>query len=317
MIRKAITGQDHMFEWNAPAPISGTPSITFKVASDITSNLNQSRANISVTAIGNDRRTLTIASSDSLERDQAFAFLRTDGDAWYSIKIVRIVGTTAILADPLPREIDLSTNATIEFAMWYVTALAANVTALSGTFQYLISYTSDLGQNNLSNLDKGVIKVTPRPFNTGLDHDAFVNRFAPLADMVPRRQADFSPQIKASLDELSLMLRDRLGSSNVTEDEIFNAEAFELCHAYCTAARIYEMNLQLDAADAMRARCTELMDLALRSVDLDLDGDGVIDEGEIDLEKNGGKSTDFRASWRTYNKTEYDQSFTPTRSMRH
>jgi hypothetical protein len=317
MIRKAITGQDHMFEWNAPSPISGTPSITFKVSSDITSNLSQSRANISVSAIGNDRRTLTIASSDSLERDQVFAFLRTDGDAWYSIKIVRIVGTTAILADPLPREIDLSTSATIEFAMWYVTASSSNVTATSGTFQYLISYTSDLGQNNLSNLDKGVIKVTPRPFDTGLDHDSFVNRFAPLADMVPRRQSDFRPQIKASLDELSLMLRDRLGSSNVTEDEIFNAEAFELCHAYCTAARIYEMNLQLDAAEAMRARCIELMDLALRSVDLDLDGDGVIDEGELDLEKNGGKSTDFRASWRTYNKTEYDQSFTPSRSMRH
>jgi len=317
MIRKAITGQDHMFEWNAPSPISGTPSITFKVSSDVTSNLSQSRANISVSAIGNDRRTLTIASSDSLERDQVFAFLRTDGDAWYSIKIVRIVGTTAILADPLPREIDLSTSATIEFAMWYVTASSSNVTATSGTFQYLISYTSDLGQNNLSNLDKGVIKVTPRPFDTGLDHDSFVNRFAPLADMVPRRQSDFRPQIKASLDELSLMLRDRLGSSNVTEDEIFNAEAFELCHAYCTAARIYEMNLQLDAAEAMRARCIELMDLALRSVDLDLDGDGVIDEGELDLEKNGGKSTDFRASWRTYNKTEYDQSFTPSRSMRH
>jgi len=125
MIRKAITGQDHMFEWNAPSPISGTPSITFKVSSDITSNLSQSRANISVSAIGNDRRTLTIASSDSLERDQVFAFLRTDGDAWYSIKIVRIVGTTAILADPLPREIDLSTSATIEFAMWYVTASSA------------------------------------------------------------------------------------------------------------------------------------------------------------------------------------------------
>ena len=30
MIRKAITGQDHMFEWNAPSPINGTPSITFK-----------------------------------------------------------------------------------------------------------------------------------------------------------------------------------------------------------------------------------------------------------------------------------------------
>jgi len=303
MIRKLTTGQDHSFEWNSPTPLSATPSITFKVSSDITTNLTHSRADISVTAIANDRRTLTIATSDSLERDQVFAFLKTNGDTWYSIKIVRIVGTTA--------------SATIEFAMWYVTASSTNVTATSGTFQYLISYSSDRGQNNVSKLDKGVIKVTPRPFNTSLDHDSFVNRFAPLADMIPRRQSDFAPQIKASLDELSLMLRDRLSSSNVTEDEIFNAEAFELCHAYCTAARIYEMNLQLDVADVMRTRCLELMDLALRSVDLDLDGDGVIDSGEIDLEKQGGKSTDFRASWKSYNKTQHDKDFAPSRSMRH
>lgn len=317
MIRKLTTGQDHSFEWNSPTPLSATPSITFKVSSDITTNLTHSRTDISVTAIANDRRTLTIATSDSLERDQVFAFLKTNGDTWYSIKIVRIVATTAILAEPLPREIDLTTSATIEFAMWYITASSANVTATSGTFQYLVSYSSDLGQNNVSKLDKGVIKVTPRPFDTSLDHDSFVNRFAPLADMIPRRQSDFAPQIRASLDELSLMLRDRLSSSNVTEDEIFNAEAFELCHAYCTAARIYEMNLQLDVADAMRARCLELMDLALRSVDLDLDGDGVIDSGEIDLEKQGGKSTDFRASWSSYNKTQHDKDFTPSRSMRH
>jgi hypothetical protein len=262
--------------------------------------MNQSRADISVTAIGNDRRTLTIASSDALQRDQALAFLKTNGDAWYSIKIVRIVGTTAILAEPLPREIDLSTSASIEFAMWYYTAQSSDVTSTSGTFQYLISYTVDLGQNNLSKLDKGVIKG-----------------FASLADMVPRRQADFLPQIKASLDELSLMLRERLHASDVTEDEIFNAESFQLCHAYCTAARIYEMNLQLDASEAMRNRCMELLDMALKSVDLDLDGDGVIDDGELDLEKSGGKSTDFRASWKSYTKTEYDKDFTPKRAMRH
>lgn len=210
MIRKAVTGENHLFEWNAPKPISGTPSITFKASSTVTSNMNQSRADISVTSIGNDRRTLTIASSDALQRDQALAFLKTNGDAWYSIKIVRIVGTTAILAEPLPREIDLSTSASIEFALWSYTAQSSDVTSTSGTFQYLISYTVDLGQNTLSKLDKGVIKVTPRPFDTGLNHDSLVDRFASLADMVPRRQADFLPQIKASLDELSLMLRERL-----------------------------------------------------------------------------------------------------------
>lgn len=77
------------------------------------------------------------------------------------------------------------------------------------------------------------------------------------------------------------------------------------------------MNLQLDAASAMKDRCMELLDVALRSIDLDLDGDGVIDDGEVDLEKTGGKSTDFRASWRAYTKTEYDKQFTPKRAMRH
>jgi hypothetical protein len=317
MIRKAITSKDYLFEWNAPKPISGNPSITFKASSTVTSVMSHSRSDISVSAIANDRRTLTIASSDSLQRDQALAFLKTDGDTWYSVKVIRIVGTTAILAEPLSREIDLTTSASIEFAMWYYTALSANVTSTSGTFQYIIDYTADLGQNNISKLDKGIIKVTPRPFDTGLDHDSFVSRFAPLADMIPRRQSDFAPQIKAALDEISLILRDKLSPSEVTEDEIFNAESFQLSHAYCTAARIYEMNLQLDATDAMRSRCIELLDLALRSIDLDLDGDGIIDTGEIDLEKTGGKSTDFRASWKSYTKTGQGKDFNPTRSMGH
>jgi hypothetical protein len=314
---KAITGIDYLFEWNAPAPVIGTPTITFKVSSDVTLNMTHSRVNISVTAIGNDRRTLTIASSVSLESDQVSAFLKTDGDTFYNVKIIRIVGTSAILADPLPREIDLSTPANLEFALWYVTASAANVTSTSGTYQYLISYVEDRGQNNLSKLDKGIIKVTPRPFDTGLNHDMFVNQFANFADMIPRRQSDFKPQIKASLNELALMLREELSASNVTEDEIFNPESFRLCHIYCTAARIYEMNLQFDSAEIMRNRCIELMKLALSSIDLDLDGDGIIDDGEIDLSKSGGSASDFRASFASRTITDYEKTFKPARGMRH
>ena len=316
-MRKAITNKDYMFEWNSPYPLSANPSITFNTSSTVTSNLTQSRNDISVTAIGNDRRTLTIADSSALEKDQVRAFLKTAGDTYYSVKIVRIVGTTAILADPLPREIDLSTSANLEFAMWYYNASSANVTSTSGTFSYEINYIADLGQQLQNKFEKGVLKVTPTPFDTSLDHDELVNRFASLADLVPRRQSDFKPQIKASLDELSLMLRDRLKSSNVTEDEIFNASDFLLCHCYCTASRIYEMNLQLDIAEAMRNRCLELLDLALRSVDLDINGNGLIDNGEVDLEKAGGKRTDFRASWKGYQASDYEKTFQPTRAMRH
>ena len=316
-MRKAITSKDYLFEWNSPTPVSGTPTITIKASSTVTSNLNQSRADISVTAIANDRRTLTIASSTSLEKDQVRAFFKTDGDTYYSVKVVRIVGTSAILADPLPREVDLSSPASLEFALWYYTASSLDVTSTSGTFQYEINFVSDLGQQTQNKIEKGVIKVTPRPFDTGLDHDELVNRFATLADLVPRRQSDFTPQIEASLEELSLMLRNRLSASSITEDEIFNASDFLLCHCYCAAAQIYEMNLQLDIAESMRNRCLELLDLALRSVDIDLNGDGVIDDGEIDVEKAGGKRTDFRASWKSYTPSDYEKTFQPSRAMRH
>ena len=317
MIRKAITGTDYLFQWNAPAPIVGTPSITFKLSSDVTSNLSHSRNDISVTAIAADRRTLTIASSDSLENDQVKAFLKTAGDTFYHVTIKRIVGTTAILSEALPNEINLTTPANLEFALWSVTASSSNVTSESGTYAYNISYVVDDGQNNLSKLDKGALKVTPRPFDTKLTHNILVNQFAALANIVPRRQSDFDPQIKASLDEMSLMLRDELSASDITEDEIFNPESFQLSHAYCAAARIYEMNGQFDAAEVMRTRCKELFDLALSSLDLDLDGDGVIDDGEINISKSGGSARDFRASFAGRTISNYEKTFTIKRGMRH
>ena len=84
-------------------------------------NFSQSRADATVSAIANDRRTLTVDNqATGLQRDQMKAFLITNGDTYYSVNVVRVVGTTAILAEPLPREIDLSTSASLEFALWSV-----------------------------------------------------------------------------------------------------------------------------------------------------------------------------------------------------
>ena len=106
-------------------------------------------------------------------------------------------------------------------------------------------------------------------------------------------------------------------ADGVTEDEVFNQQSFRSAHAYCAAASVYEMQMQFDAATQMRERCKELLDVALRSITLDLDGDGVVDEGEENLRRSGGSSTDFRASWRSYNKSESDSFFTPVRGMKH
>jgi len=280
--------------------------------------MTQSRADVTVTGIATDRRTLTLsASADSLNRDQAKGYLVTNGDTWFSVTISRVVDTTAILAEPLPREINLDTSATLVFSMYYATVTSAAVTGVSGYYSYSVAYSADQGSQNHSKVEKGTLKATPKPFDTGLDHDELVETFANLADMIPRRQSDFSAQIKASLDEIALVIRNHLSADDLTEDEVFNAESFKLAHAYCTAARVYELALQLDIAAAMRARCEELLERALESVTLDIDGDGVIDEGEENIKKKGGSASDFRASWRWYSKSANDSFFTPKRGMRH
>lgn len=315
-MKKAILNKTYLFEWNAPTPISGTPVLTLD---SVDYNFSQTRSSAAVSAIGNDRRTLTIANqATGLQRDQIKGFLITNGDTYYSVNINRVVGTSAILAEPLPREIDLTTSASLEFALWTTSiASTADVLTTANTYPYVINYTGDIGANTHSKQEKGLFKSTARPFSTGLSHDDLVQIFAPLADMVPRRQSDFSNQIEAAQEELILQIRDVVLSQDATEDEVFNPEQFRLAHAYCTAALIYEQNLQMDVAEQMRNRCSELMEIALRSLALDLDGDGVIDSGELDLRESGGKTTDFRASWKNYQRSSNDSFFTATRGMRH
>ena len=315
---KAITGTDYLFEFVASQPINGTPSITIQTSTPSTLALTQSRANATVSAIANDRRTLTVDSqATGLQADQVNAFLITNADTIYPVAVVRIVGTTAILSEPLPREIDLSTSAVLEFALWSVVLPGASVTSASGTYSYSISHVVDGGQYTQSRLSSGVIKVTPRPFDTGLTHEVLVNTLPLLADLVPRRQSSFNPQIKAGLDEMSTKIRMHLSADSLTEDEVFNAYDFQLSHLYCVAAIIMESNLKLDIANAYRQRCADLLQIALDLVAIDKDGDGVVDDGEVDQNYGSGGASDFRASFKGYVKPDSDKTFTPTRSMRH
>ena len=316
---KVARDDDYLYEWTAPRPTTGAVTLqVFGASAAISVALTQSRTNSSITAIASDRRTLTLqVAADPLQADQQRAFIITSGDTYFSVTLSRIVGTTAILAEPLPREIDLTTAATLHVPMYYTTLTAAQLTDTDGYYSYSVSYTADLGDQNREQTEKGVIKVTLRPFDTGLDHATLVRTFAQLADMVPRRQSDFAPQIAAALDEIAMHIRSHLLADNLTEDEVFNATSFQLAHAYCSAALIYEQSAQLDMAEAMRARCSDLLVRALEAVALDIDGDGVIDEGESNISQTGGSATDFRASWRGFIKSENDKFFTPGRGMKH
>jgi hypothetical protein len=77
-MRKAVLNKDHTFEWIAPSPISGTPVLTLN---SINYNLSQSRSSATVSAIANDRRTLTVDNqATGLQRDQMKGFLITNGE---------------------------------------------------------------------------------------------------------------------------------------------------------------------------------------------------------------------------------------------
>jgi hypothetical protein len=103
-MRKAVTGETHRLEWQAPGPLTAAPTATWREEGQASIiYLTQTRADISVSAIAADRRTLTVASQASgLQADQARAFLITAGDSIYPVVLTRFVGTTAILAEPLP-----------------------------------------------------------------------------------------------------------------------------------------------------------------------------------------------------------------------
>ena len=205
-MRKAVTGQTYLLEWLAPGPLTEPPMATFKEEGQSSVIfLTQTRADVTVSAIAADRRTLTVNSqATGLQADQAKAFLETAGDSIYPVIVTRMVGTTAILAEPLPREIDLSSSATLSFAMWYG-EVPSWVTDSSGYYPMEVAYSRDIGQGLEERLDRDLLKVTPRPFTTGLDHDALVGTFPQLADMIPRRQTSFATQISAALEEVSLM----------------------------------------------------------------------------------------------------------------
>jgi hypothetical protein len=315
-MRKAVLNQSYFLQWNSPYPVSGTPSITVKTTSSTyTYDMTQGRASATVTAISNDRRTLTVDSqATGLKEDQGQAFLITASDQIFNVQVVRIAGTVAVLADTLPREIDLSSNATLEFSVWSK-ALPTDITGTAGTYAYSIAYDENTGSSTRERIAKDYIKVCARPFDTGLDHDDLVRLFPQFAEAIPRRQRDFKPQINRAEQDLILMIRDSLLHQSLTEDEVFNAETFSNTHAYLTAAIILEGQNRFDEAAAMRTRAKELYDLAMRSVSLDRDKDGIIEDGELDQRVSGVKA-DLRGNFASRQPTNYESTFVVKRGMR-
>ncbi len=315
-MRKAQQGKNHNFIWQSPAPLSGTPSIAFYLEDgSVGGAMTQGRSDLVATDLDRDRRAITLsASATALKPFQSDAFLLTDADTFFAIKIVRIAGNQLILADPLPRDISFNANSTIQFASWLYTCSSSNITASKQTIAYAVEYVQSEGSQTINRVEKGSLKVVPRPFDTGLDHNKLCSIFPHVADLAPRRSNGFDEQISSSLDELALYVRDLIVPRDVDEDDIHNSHDLLQAHAYLAIARIHELNGNIDLSEKMRSRGIELADLSMKTISLDLNTDGIIQTTENNQRVSASK--DIRGSFAGRVIGEYEAQFIPSRNMR-
>jgi len=318
-MRKAIKDYDHLFVWDSPTPINDIPTIQFFYPNGSSSsilNLSQNRSNLTAIAISNDRRTITLAESVSpLKTQNKLAFLITDSDDYFPIYINRIAGNSLILADILPREISFQANSIVQFATWTY-LIPANILNQYGVYTFRVNYYEAYGSVSIARSESGTLKACKRPFDTGLDHGKLMNIFPQLSDVLARRQNSFDEQVKASLDELATVVRDLVLDKNVTEDEVLNPERLLNAHSYLAAARIYELNNQFDQAEAFRNRGYELIDKAMRIIDLDQNLNEV-DELEEQNNRLSGGGNDIRGNMYSYSLNTSLSIFTPDRETKH
>jgi len=315
-MRKAQQGKNHNFIWQSPAPLSGTPSIAFYLEDgSVGGAMTQGRSDLVATDLDRDRRAITLsASATALKPFQSDAFLLTDADTFFAIKIVRIAGNQLILADPLPRDISFNANSTIQFASWLYTCSSSNITASKQTIAYAVEYVQSEGTQTINRVEKGSLKVVPRPFDTGLDHNKLCSIFPHVADLAPRRSNGFDEQISSSLDELALYVRDLIVPRDVDEDDIHNSHDLLQAHAYLAIARIHELNGNIDLSEKMRSRGIELADLSMKTISLDLNTDGIIQTTENNQRVSASK--DIRGNFAGRVVGEYEAQFIPARNMR-
>ena len=315
-MRKAQQGKNYNFIWQSPAPLSGTPSIAFYLeGGSVGGAMTQGRSDLVATDLDRDRRAITLsASATALKPFQSDAFLLTDADTFFAIKIVRIAGNQLVLADPLPRDISFNANSTIQFASWLYTCSSSNITASKQTIAYAVEYIQTEGTQTINRVEKGSLKVVPRPFDTGLDHNKLCSIFPHVADLAPRRSNGFEEQISSSLDELALYVRDLIVPRDVDEDDIHNSHDLLQAHAYLAIARIHELNGNIDLSEKMRARGIELADLSMKTISLDLNTDGIIQTTENNQRVSASK--DIRGNFAGRVVGEYEAQFIPARNMR-
>jgi len=167
----------------------------------------------------------------------------------------------------------------------------------------------------LATRDQGLLHISVTPFATGLTDDGIYQLVPGFAALVPQRQTSWEEQRDAALDALATWLSTEIGSSRYVDD--LPGAQFRRAHALLTVLAVLQgqQAVGIDRTDAIAgytAQAENEVKAQLARVQwLDLDGDGVIDEGETDVSASKPSS---RASWTGQSGDTLSGTTRPTRS---
>lgn len=302
-VKLQVSASTQTFFWVAPAPITGTPTLTIKhpTLGDTSPTLNVLAAAATITAMGSDRLSLTTASTLSttlggVQGDRfGAAYLVTPRDGAFEVVVRRAYGHTIQLGEPLPAPISVtaSTAGVLSWATYSASVPTSYTAAVVRDLAWQVEYRERYGSavTGIRGSQEGLLHIVRQPFGTGLTSNRLAQLYPGLGARQPRRQGTWDAQIQFALLEIQTRLREDFVQRGITEDDV-NGERFLLCHAALAAAYVYD-EVEPVKAEALRTRALGppgakdgrrtaglLMD-ALRAVWSDLDGDGVVDDGEI------------------------------------
>lgn len=295
---KVKVGQSgQLFIWCAHRPVTGTPALSIDHPSLGTLTPTLTRvvaAEPTVAAVDTDRRTLTLSASVSgAGGAQGYrwgaAFVVTSSDGWFPVRVVRATGTTVKLAQPIPREIDV-TSATIQWATWTASADLFMASAQRDIVWTVAHVTSEgAGVPTEARTDLGTLHVVPQPFGTGLDSATLEALFPRIVQPVHRGADSLAPQIDAAEALIISNIRARLQKTEgggKWEDDIPASQRLQMAHAHITCAIILDER-DREGAAAHRELADDYLDEAMRRVWVDQDGDLDPEDGGTDSQQGG------------------------------
>lgn len=288
--RKIKVGSTEDFAVLMPEYWSGTPVLKFRRdGSDIASaGFAVKRAADTCTAISGATITGTFNGTVAGFQGPTWgqAFLVTANDGVFPVQIDRLTATTAIMREPLPRAVVMSSQATasLAWAWWSAPVPAAVSASETGTTpaDWRVEYTANaLGGPGTRTNQRfgGLIHVTAERFSTGVGNAQLISMMGAL---IPRPQPGtqgFAGELEAARLELVQHIRFRLNesASGRREDDIIGTDpGMQLAHARLAASEILRIS-RPEASRVLREDAFEAADRALATVswhDPDADGEG-------------------------------------------